>query len=103
MKTIEEKAIEYTESKIKYEYDPGYFEDICKSFMKGVEFAQQMIDSNIDLPDENVTVLVESIIYDKKFYTVAYIFVCENGLKMWYDFHQYFKTKDTKWRPINLK
>lgn len=52
MKTIEEKSIEYTESKIKYEYDPGYFEDICKSFLKGAEYAQQWIsvDEKPDTP-----------------------------------------------------
>lgn len=43
MRTIEEKAIEYAESKIKYEDDPAYFEDICKSFMKGSDFAQRWI------------------------------------------------------------
>ena len=109
MKTIEEAAENYIQSKYK-EFalldiigEETSIKDLRDDFKAGVEFAQQMIDSNINLPDENVPVLVESIIYDKKFHTVAYIFVCENGLKMWYDFHQYFKTKDTKWRPINLK
>ena len=52
MRTIEEKAIEYAESKIKYEDDPAYFEDICKSFMRGSDFAQRWIpvDEKPDTP-----------------------------------------------------
>ena len=104
MKTIEEKAIEYTESKIKYEYDPGYFEDVCKSFMKGSEFAQRWIpierdkdglvkNSTMDEMESNVP-FITRLTNDEEFqYDIWYEFSAD------IDFDQFY----THWRPIELK
>ena len=101
MKTIEEKAIEYTESKIKYEYDPGYFEDICKSFMKGVEFAQQFYP--IERDKDGFTTFKQDEEFQKNFpilvkgnYGIELIDELTSDL----DRQSYGYTH---WRPINLK
>ena len=91
MKTIEEKAIEYTESKIKYEYDPGYFEDICKSFMKGADFAQRWITVEEYLPEKSKQVIVK---LENGWHTCTWI--TEDGTFA-------FNVKPTHWRYIDLK
>ena len=91
MKTIEEKAIEYTESKIKYEYDPGYFEDICKSFMKGVEFAQRWISIDEELPPVSQQVIVK---LKNNWHTCTWLLG---------DGTFAYNIKPTHWRYIDLK
>ena len=102
MKTIEEAAIEYTESKIKYEYDPGYSEDICKSFMKGVEFAQLFIQYSEQEPPQGETVLVK--LNNGNVFTAKYVKSAkEERFNAWHDGHSFYQCVNTHWRPINLK
>ena len=103
MRTLDKEAIEFSNSFIP----EGDFQievtrdDIESIFFAVANFVQLLIDSNIDLPPKDMPVLVELKRYGKVFNVVASIFVCENGNKMWYDNHSYFKTEHTRWRHIN--
>ena len=91
MREIEEKAIEYAESKIKYEDDPEYFEYICKSFMKGVDFAQRWISIDEELPPVSQQVIVKL-----KNNWHACTWLLGDGTFA-------YNINPTHWRPIELK
>lgn len=98
MTTIEEKAIEYAESKIKYENDPEYFEDICKSFMKGADFAQRWIPVEEELPPIGLPVTCKYNVFDKEYYWSG-TFISHERMMHFIKKH----LQITHWRPVNLK
>lgn len=109
MRTIEEKAIEYAESKIKYENDPEYFEDICKSFMKGADFAQRWISVEEELPPIGEMVLTKmekrhGYTWVQHYYSTATRLENQGEWQdvNWVD-HSMSFGHITHWRPIELK
>lgn len=103
MKTIEEAAIEYTESKIKYEYDPAYFEDICKSFMKGADFAQRWISVDEELPRIGEKVITKMNKDKRTSYGIATRIREEWEIDAHWIDHTFSNMNITHWRHIDLK
>ena len=109
MKTIEEKSIEYTGSKIKYEDDPAYFEDIRKSFLRGAEWSQRWIPVEEELPPIGEMVLTKmekrhGDTWVQNYYSTATRLENQGEWQdvNWVD-HSMSFGHITHWRPIELK
>ena len=109
MRTVEEKAIEYAESKIKYEDDPAYFEDIYKSFMRGSDFAKRWIPVDEELPEIGEMVLTKmekrhGDTWVQHYYSTATRLENQGEWQdvNWVD-HSMSFGHITHWRPIELK
>ena len=71
-------------------------------FKSGFEFANELIESEVDLPEKFTRVLVKFEPYDKKLFEICVIHEFSDGYKMWLsDSGLYYKIKDTKWKYLN--
>jgi hypothetical protein len=88
MKTIEEAAREL----IAHAHNGDYTNFVQDAFKKGVEFAQQWISVDEELPKEDGAYLVKT--------TAMYsgYFVAKFTLR-----HKWYQREVTHWRPIELK
>ena len=102
MKTIEEAAIQYANTKSSSDV---FIESHIKDFKAGVEFAQRWIPVEEELPEVGEIVLVRTKINKV---TTCEMYIPKDylgnilGEKEWAASYN-FKQAITHWRPINLK
>lgn len=96
MKTIEEAAIEHSESRAKSKI---WQDEIAKDFNAGVEFAQRWIQVEEELPPVDIHITVKFINYRKDVDYWTGMLRTEERRSHFLDQHLKF----THWRPIKYQ
>jgi hypothetical protein len=105
MNAIEKAAKKYSESEIMETYDSALEALKRISFIAGVEFAQQWISVEDELPEIEIEVIVKTI---NSKYSISKMYIPKDyngtilGKKEWKGSGT-FKSSITHWRQINLK
>lgn len=108
MKTIEEAAIMYEESKVYKINSGGTKGNVISAFKKGAEFVQRWISIEKELPEFNLHVLVIcEFSSGKQDYAVLKRIASRDSAKGWQwssiSSNSFFALKITHWRPIERK